>query len=157
MSLYKAESAWRASDPNASKLISLSGARDLTEEVVNHPMHDSVPGIGDLRARFSARKGVKLYNSRRVDMPEHLHAGMDTEGILHFRRDRLNVGTVTHEASHLVERLGRQFLNVPEVEGHNAVFARTHARSAFGAVSPESGRNLIAAYQQHGVSVKEAR
>lgn len=156
MSLYKAESEWRASDPHAGKLISLSGARDLTEEVVNHPMHNNVPGIEDLRAQFSARKGVRAYNPRKVDMPEHLHAGMDTEGILHFRRDRLNVGTVTHEASHLVERLGRQFLKVPEVEGHNAVFARTHARSAFGIVAPESGRNLIAAYRRNNVPVKEA-
>ena len=156
MNLYRAESEWRAFDPHASKLISLSGARDLSEEIVNHTMHDNVPGIEDLRASFSARKGVRAFNPRKVDMPEHLHAGMDTEGILHFRRDRLNVGTVTHEASHLVERLGRQFLNVPEVEGHNAVFARTHARSAFGAVAPESGRNLIAAYKQHGVPVKEA-
>jgi hypothetical protein len=45
---------------------------------------------------------------------------------------------------------------VPEVEGHNAVFARTHARSAFGAVSPESGRNLIAAYQRNNVPIKKA-
>ena len=156
MSLYKAESEWRASDPNAGKLISLSGARDLTEEVVNHPMHDNVPGIEDLRAQFSARKGVRAYTPRKVDMPEHLHAGMDTEGILHFRRDRLNVGTVTHEASHLVERLGRQFHNVPVVEGHNARFALTHARSAFGAVAPESGRNLIAAYQRNNVPIKKA-
>jgi hypothetical protein len=150
----RAERIWRETDAHAGKLISLSGARDLTEEIVNHPMHDSVPGIEDLRAQFSPKKGVKLLNPRRVDMPDNLRAGMDTEGILHFRKDRLNVGTVTHEASHLVERLGRQFHNVPEVEGHNARFTLTHARSVFGAVSPESGRNLIAAYQANGVPVK---
>lgn len=157
MSIPRAERVWRETDPNAGKLISLSGARDLTEEIVNHPMHDSIPGIADLRAQFSRRRNVQLYNPRKVDMPENLRAGMDREGILHLRPEKLDVGTVTHEASHLVEHLGRQFHNIPVEEGHNAVFARTHARSVFGAVSPESGRNLIAAYQQHGVPVKRMR
>lgn len=156
MSIPRAERIWRETDPNAGKLISLSGARDLTEEIVNHPMHDNIPGIQDLRAQFSRKKNVRMFNPRKVDMPDNLRAGMDTEGVLHFRPEKLNVGTVTHEASHLVERLGRQFYNVPEVEGHNARFTLTHARSVFGAVSPESGRNLIAAYQANGVPVKPA-
>jgi hypothetical protein len=157
--LYKAEREWRETDPEASRKVGIREARQIATQVIYNPAHDTVPGIDELRENFKAR-GVQyhhpitgLITGKRL--PKNFHAGTSPDSNeLFLRRGKVNVGTVTHEASHLVERLGRQFSGInPVTTAHDPVFARTHFESVRGVVGHESALGLAESYKLNGIQM----
>jgi hypothetical protein len=159
--LYKAERLWRETNPEAAKTISMGGARDLVGEIINHPDNDDYYGIHDLRKSLNKRT-VREYTPRlhgrinpttgeREEWPDTMHAGMAANGVLVVRPERLNVGTVTHEATHMLERLGRQLRPEGLKEGHDTEFAVNHALNVQSILGRTPAERLVTMYQAQGV------
>jgi hypothetical protein len=159
--LYKAEQLWRQTNPDAGKSISVEGARDLIGETLHHRVMNDIPGIEQVRAEFDPDKiGIHVAGGR-VRLGKGLIAGTSEEGHVVFKKDLpITVGAVTHEASHLLHRLGHQFdsvgLNEKGEAGfrHQWPFSSTHIVAAHNQVSRSSARELGAIYDAYGVRYK---
>lgn len=158
--LYQAETKWRGDREGAGKTISTQGARDLVGETIFHPAMDELPGIENLRASFNAKKQVKFFSdawaAAHPQLPEDAHGFTTSAGLIGLRRigDENNVtqmGTVTHEASHL---LGRQFMvdnNLWKPAPHSWPMARLHVHVARQVLGNKHAAELRHYYQSHGV------
>jgi len=159
--LYTAEVAWRESNPEAGKTISLGAARDKIGEILHSPTSDHFPGIDKVRAEYNP-KNVKTVSGKSNTLPRGLMAGTDARGRVYVRDHALKLGVVTHEAAHLANLHGEQFthqgLNEPSESGpgkegyaHQWAFARSHLYVIHHELAKGAAKDLHEIYEQHGV------
>lgn len=148
--IYPAENEWTKTSRGAGQSISEQGANDLMGEIVHSKYADEVPGIEHIRATYSH---TQIHHLSVGDMPlgpsgTPLHGAVSPSGehVL-FSPRGLQVGKVTHEASHLLNS------RRAEME-HGWAFARTHAFVAHHAIGKEQAAHLGELYQKHGVQYK---
>jgi hypothetical protein len=170
--LYRAEALWKNTNPKAGQSISLGGAADLVGEIVHDPIHDGIPGIEDMRANFRKAKVIKSYNpiinsdmapktlgktEVRIPYDKQGEFERNSQGVVNvrpkviFRPDRLTVGLATHEATHLVEGVGRLITETDPALSHNVMYARNHLRSVHAAVAEGAANELREHYENLGV------
>lgn len=158
-----ARNGWTYTDDNASKSISLSGARDLVGEAVFHPAMDEIPGIEGIRKSYDPKKDVvlrkKLWVRNAQGKKDFEVGGWVTDprdpgrgGVIQIsssmnKTDPLTVGGITHEASHKLLLNDKQFFN----EGHSWPMARLHIHMARQLLGNDSADALRAHYEKHGV------
>lgn len=159
----EARNGWTYTDPNASKTISLNGARDLVGEAIFHPAMDSIPGIEGIRASYDPKKDVvfkkKLWVRDEEGKKDFQVGGWVTDprdpgrgGVIQInskmlRDDPLRVGGITHEASHKLLMNDKQFDN----EGHSWPMARLHVHMVRQLLGKASANALKAHYEKNGV------
>lgn len=155
-----AEKLWRDSNPEAGKSISVQGARDLVGETLHHRVMNEIPGIEQVRAEFDPEKIGLHVKGGDIHLPKGIVGATAEDGQMAFHPEHLTVGTVTHEASHLMHRLGHQFdglgLNEKGEAGfrHQWPFSATHIVAAHNQVSRPAARELGKLYDFFGVRYK---
>jgi hypothetical protein len=155
--LYSAERIWREYHSNvAHKTTDNPG--DFVGEIVHHSAMDELPGIEELRKTWTPNR-VWVYD-HRTDGPT---GSVDDTGIMRLRKDKLNIGTLTHETSHLLGVHGQQFKGVLSRSdnpreyqlatgyGHEWPFAATHLHVVNHTISPAEARELRGSYRSMGV------
>lgn len=163
-SLYNAEIAWRESNPEAGKTVSLQGAKDKIGEIIHSPSSDHFPGIERVRAEYDP-KNVRQVSLTSTTLPRGLMAGTDARGRVYMRGHGLRMGVVTHEAAHLANLYGEQYthqgLNEPSEhrEGkagyaHQWAFARSHLYVIHHELEKNAAKHLHEIYEQHGVDYR---
>jgi hypothetical protein len=149
VTLYNAEKEWRNNDPYAGMTVSPSSVFGLTAEVIHHRVFDHIPGIEQARAEFTPEKVKQHTPGSEFELPEHMQAGVSDEGHLVFKPHALRVGAITHEAAHLITRLGPQF------DAHGEEFARNHLLAVHNTVDKSSAEQLGQAYDRFNVPYRK--
>jgi len=150
---------WVQTDPEASKTISLNGARDLVGEAIHHPAMDVIPGIENVRANYNPKTDVvftkrlnwknsegKKETTGAMVTDERSWAGKPNRLLINSKLvgPAMDVGGITHEASHMITHgLGTL--------GHNWAMARLHIHLARNVLGDASANALIEHYNKHGV------
>ena len=123
--LYDSEYLWAHNHAPAGQTISEQGAKDMLGEIMNHSSLDEFPDIRHIRNSWSPGTHV-TFDPYEQGMAETTSAGTINFNPLH----KLRVGTVTHEAAHLANVLGHQFIdnegNFGQGFAHEWPFAATH-------------------------------
>lgn len=153
---------WVQTDPAASKTVSLGGARDLVGEAINHPALDEVPGIEQVRQNYNPKTDVVFNKKLRMrdarGRKKELIGGMVTDEQSWGGKpnrllinpkvtgDKLQVGGLTHEATHMVLH-GGQFKGA----GHNWAMARLHVHLVRNLLGNDHANALLDHYEKQGV------
>jgi hypothetical protein len=148
--LYNAEHAWQRQNPVAGQTIGIQAARDLVGEIVNHPSSDNFDGIEDVRANYRRYHVQQLPGIRRLT---GMRALSNAAGHIIFdQKSPLTVGTVTHEATHLIlpHHIEHEGQEIPGV-GHGWGMARSHAYIAAKVLGNNVGKDLAEHYKTYGV------
>lgn len=148
--LYNAEHEWQRRNSVAGQSISIHGARDLIEEVIHHPSSDNFDGIDDVRANYRRYHVQKLPGIKRLTGMEAISNAAGH--IIFNHKSPLTVGTVTHEATHLIlpHFIVHEGEEIPGA-GHGWAMARSHAFVAAKVLGLDVGKQLVEHYKKHGV------
>jgi len=159
--LYSAEKSWRDSNIDALQTISLNGARDLVHEIIHNNKNDEVPGIDRVRREFDPN--AIRFEHIGMRLPEPMEGATTPQGHILLRKRSMNTGIITHEASHLMNRLGHQFSGYGENItgdsgfGHQWPFARTHLWVIHHNIGEDAAKALYEHYRRLGVAVSPGK